>query len=164
MGGGVLIIEHNSLPQLLSQIYPEFKWDSQLFSQQESDIWSTQSIANYLIEYLKNQSPTEISNVNHIVKKINKTNYLLSRLQFTFPEFNWAKISAIGRKSQYLLKEFIERLFKNSQDFVLLEEYKHPDISNLELDYFLPNFKLGFEYQVKYVWEVFVEIIGTTTL
>ena len=127
MGGGILLLEYESLYHLLSQIYPSFPWEKDKFAANQNKI-------NYFIEWLKKQNPREISLVCQFVK--NKE--FSSLFQTAFP-LQWRQ-----KKSQYILKECIEKVFANA---LVLEEYRHPD-ANLELDYFLPEFKLAFEYQV----------------
>ena len=149
MGGGILLVQYHSLFQLLSNIYSDFKWNKQLF-QYENDIWNNDHLANYFVQWLKNQSKKEVSIVRQVITdKERKGDYPLTLyLQKAFPSNIWIT-SISSKKSQYMLKECIERLFVNKEkDIVLLEEYRHPDISNLELDYFLPQYNIAFEYQV----------------
>ena len=150
IGGGILLVQYHSLFQLLSNIYSDFKWDKQSF-QHESDIWNNDQLATYYVEWLKKQSKNEVSNVFKVLKATEtKSSPLTQLLQKTFPQYKLAVGSGKTKKSQYMLKECIERLFisDKNKDIVLLEEYRHPDISNLELDFFLPQYNLAFEYQV----------------
>ena len=149
MGGGILLVQYHSLFQLLSNIYSDFKWDKQLF-QNESDIWNNDHLANYFVQWLTKQPENEIASAHIIIKSSshNGSSPLVVLLTRMFSQYKWHyTVSKSGKKSQFLLKECIERLFI-SDNIVLLEEYRHPDISNLELDYFLPQYNIAFEYQV----------------
>ena len=152
MGGGLLILQTGSLFQLLSSIYPEFKWEPKLFSQQESGIWNNESLSKVFVEWLKKQTKQEVSYTNHLIKDMKiGSNLLTQLLTATFPQFKWiiSVTSPSSKKSQYMLKECIVKLFSDDKkEPVLLEEYKHPDIANIELDYFLPQYNIAFEYQV----------------
>ena len=151
MGGGILLVQYHSLFQLLSNIYSDFKWNKQLF-QRESDIWNNDHLANYFVEWLKKQSEQEISFIKETVNNLgrNENHPLMKTFQKLYPKYRWLSSISKGKKSQYMLKECIEKLFVSdkNKDIVLLEEYRHPDISNLELDYFLPQYNIAFEYQV----------------
>ena len=157
MGGGILLIRYHSLFQLLSTIYSDFKWNKQLFSsaqQIEKDIWTDDHLANSFVQWLKRQPEKELTSASQIVKNQMEivSSSLVGHLETTFPQYKWRyEEYKTGKKSQYELKECIEKLFiigNKNKDIVLLEEYRHPDISNLELDYFLPQYNIAFEYQV----------------
>ena len=49
------------------------------------------------------------------------------------------------KKSQYKLKAMLLKLFPGNE---IVEEYKYGELGMLELDYYLPELKLAFEYQV----------------
>ena len=141
-GGGIHLLKHNSLSQLLSSIFPEFN------RKEELDIWHNEHLAIYFVEWLKKQPNKQISSVSQIVsKKLQmKGNFLTLLLSASFPEYQWnVSLSHGNKKSQYKLKECIQTMF--NKDALLLEEYKHPQ-NNIEFDYFLPQFNLAFEYQV----------------
>ena len=152
MGGGILLVQYHSLFQLLSTIYSDFKWNKQLFSSSSSkDIWTDDHLANYFVQWLKKQPENQVLRVNQVIREM-RLGYspLTQLLASQFVQHKWIiyPISK-NKKSQYMLKECIQNLFLNKEkDLVLLEEYKHPDIANLELDYFLPQYNIAFEYQV----------------
>lgn len=151
LGGGSLLLRSHTLPRLLSLVYPDFHWNFQPFSQ-SLDIWKDEHLANYFVEYLKKQPENELFYVYKIIKEMgNKENQTLSHmLKYAFPKYSWST-SLQSKKAQYTLKECLEQLFPN--DNTMLQEYKHPEIIQLELDYFFPQYKLAFEYQVieKYI-------------
>jgi hypothetical protein len=142
--GGMLLVHNHSLPQLLANTFPEFNWEIKEFSQ-NSDIWADRHLANYFVEWLKKQAEKEKSHFLQEIAKNEITSPLIQLLKTEFPLYKWASTS--GKKTQYVLKECLGMLF-NKENTILLEEYKHPDISNLELDYFFPQYNLAFEYQV----------------
>ena len=151
MGGGILIIKRLSLPNLLATVYPAHDWNPQSFVQQYSNIWTSEHLATYFVEWLKKQPSSEILHVQSAMKYMRKKGdfALVQQLKAAFPQYSWIITQAsAGRKAQYELKQCIEKLFNKEKNNVLLEEYKHPDIANLELDYFLPQYNIAFEYQV----------------
>ena len=152
MGGGVLLVRYHTLVNLLVAVYPEFSWDSQKFSQQNGDIWTNPSIANSLVQWLKKQPKNEIIYIFRAVKREHAEGFtpLTSALNAAFLQHRWIEgASKMTRKSRLVLRDCIEKLFINKEkDFVLLEDYKHPDIETLELDLFLPQYNIAFEYQV----------------
>ena len=149
MGGGILLVQYHSLFQLLSSLYTAFQWDKQLSS--SKNIWNDEHLANYFVEWLKKQTKTELLNVHTIVKGARVENSsLINQLEIAFPSNTWKNSTFnLNKKSQYMLKECIEILFlTDNSNIELFENFKHPDISNLELDYFIPQHNLAFEYQV----------------
>ena len=148
MGGASLLILSHSLSKLISSVYPEFKANS------EVDIWTNETLGKYFVEYLKKQkSINEISFVYRQIRDLNlKEAMPLTRLLMeAFPQYKWIpSFSAVGKRAQYVLKESLNALFSGEKS-VLLEEYRHPDIENLELDYFFPQYNLAIEYQVESV-------------
>lgn len=149
MGGGVLLVENNSISNLLEQVYSEYKWEKDLFEQQQN-IWTDINLANYFVEWLVNsQNENEVSFVCQYVKQIKPKgfNSLTQSLQDNFSKY-WMKIGpSNSKKSQYILKACIEHLFSR-ENIIIFEDYWHPDVLNLELDYYLPEHRLAFEYQV----------------
>ena len=166
MGGGSLLVYYSTLPQLLTRVYSDFKWELNQFSQVQ-DIWTDEQLAIYFVEKLKkNHSEREI---NFILKEVKNKKFkgihpLTQILRSAYPKHNWvSSMPALSKKSQYLLRECLHRIF-TAENTILLEEYKHPDL-NLELDYFYPQFNLAFEYQVK-IQCLYCSLIelGTSTL
>lgn len=138
MGGGSLLVKYHTLAQLLSRVFSENKWEK--FS--HKSIWTDEALASYYVQKL---AVDEAQFLHHTIKKmgVKGNSILVQLLKNAFPEYSWS-ISKIGKKTQYILKECLENILKGEQ----LEEYKHPEITNLELDYFYPQYKLAFEYQV----------------
>ena len=149
MGGGSLVVKYGSLSQLLARVYPEYD-ATKASADQSHDIWQKQSLARYLAEHLQKQPEIEVSYIHRLIRNMNikEKNMLIQVLNLTFPQYVWLSntLSATGKKAQFLLKDQLEKIFK---DAILLEEYRHPDTTNLELDYYYPQFKLALEYQVK---------------
>ena len=118
------------------------------------DVEKQKEFVNYLVDkfqikntsdwYLVTNKQTlevismNISDVMEIVKKF-------------YPDLNlrnFQSVSSLGiKKSQYTLKSMLQSLFSN---YEIVEEYRHTDLENLELDYYIPELKLAFEYQVTY--------------
>ena len=147
MGGGILLVQSHTIPQLLSQVYPEYKWEQALFTK-ITDIWNDEQTANYFVEKLKKSEEEELLFLQKIIRNMGlKGHYsLIQLLKSSFPNYVWATFLS-GKKAQYVLKECLKIIFPFENN-VLLEEYKHPEITNLELDYFYPHLNLAFEYQV----------------
>lgn len=92
----------------------------------------------YLINFhqIQNVLTINISDVMNIVKKF-YPDLSLKQFQFNNP---------LGsKKSQFTLKSMLSTLFPSQE---IIEEYRHSDLDNLELDYYIPELKLAFEYQV----------------
>ena len=82
------------------------------------------------------------------VISINISDVMLMVKEF-YPDLNM-KYFTIGnslgvKKSQYTLKSMLGILFPNLE---IVEEYRHVDLNNMELDYYIPELKIAFEYQV----------------
>ena len=153
MGGGTLIIENQTLPQLLSKVYPEFNWDIKAFSQ-SFDIWTDLNCANYFVEYLKKQTERDVAYVHKIIRNMDyKIDTPLTQLlKSAFPQYIWRTTTPTSsKKSQYILKQSLKELFPG-ENTVLLEEHRHQHVDNLELDYFYPQYNLAIEYQVIYIF------------
>lgn len=149
LGGGSLIVKKHSLGQLLSVVYPEFKWNKDSFVQ-SNDIWNDEHLANYFVDYLKKQQENEVVYVNKVLKEMeySANSILQQALKKEFPKYSWmTSLPARSKKTQYMLKECISKIFSD-EDTILLEEYSHPEVTNLQLDFFYPQFNLAFEYQV----------------
>jgi hypothetical protein len=77
-------------------------------------------------------------------------------LRLAYPHFFWDPMKWTGKtkiaKSQELLARRVSSLFPNTS---VLLNYKHPNMEfsfsgkPMELDVFLPQYSLAFEYQVK---------------
>lgn len=70
-----------------------------------------------------------------------------------FPELNLDAFKNLGlKKTQANLYSVLHYLFPSEE---ILEEYKHPDLvlpngEMFELDFYVPLYKLAFEYQVDF--------------
>ena len=148
MKGGFLLVANQSLPKMLSNVFSEYNWDFQKFENQ-GNIWNDLELAKYFIDWLKTQNDSEISLICQFVKENGEQRDVLTQnLKIAFPKKWLESPFSNTKKSQYLLKECIKTIF-NKENTLVFEEYSHPDAENLELDYFLPEFNLAFEYQVK---------------
>ena len=74
---------------------------------------------------------------------------VMRMVKLFYPELNMKYFedgNSLGsKKSQYTLKSMITTLFPNNE---IVEEYRHADLDNLEFDYYIPDLKIAFEYQV----------------
>lgn len=88
-------------------------------------------------------------------KKIKETdNELANAMSLAFPLLSNSKYH---KKSQYTLKNTLEQIFnvegekrdnlEEAHIYVVMQDYRHSDISGLELDFYYPQYKLAFEYQ-----------------
>ena len=159
-GGNRLIEQYKTLTELFKSIYPEYIWDMYKFDRVpyryynllNESVSHQQEFVNYLEKKfnIKKTSDwylitfdrlSEIISINlsDAMKIVKKYYNDLDMNYFTFGN------SLKTKKSQYLLKSFLQDLFPQQE---IIEEYRHSDLDNLELDYYLPNLKLAFEYQV----------------
>ncbi len=86
-------MQYRTLPNLLSTVYSEYKWDESKFEQQQSDIWTDIKLTNYFVEWLKNQKDKEIATICQYVKEIGSKDILAQRLQEMFPN-TWKTASS----------------------------------------------------------------------
>ena len=100
------------------------------------DIKETQDWYRLSDKQIRKIITMSISDVMSIVKKF-------------YPDLNMKYFqfgNSLGlKKSQYTLKSMLQTIFPTQE---IVEEYRHVDLENLELDYYLPQLKLAFEYQV----------------
>ena len=162
-GGHCLTIEYNTVAELLQAVYPEYQWD----------IYQFAKLPNGYFSQMLESSSLQEEFVKYLEKKLNITQtsdwYLVTTDQIQkFMSVNLSQVMKIvknyypdldmkyftygntlqTKKSQYTLKSILQDLFPDQE---ILEDYKHPDMNNLELDYYLPDLKLAFEYQVIFV-------------
>ena len=163
-GGHGLISEYDTITDLFQSIYPEYEWDKYQFEQlphgflkllnenpasQKDFVEYLEKKFNiketsdwYLIstEQLNKVISMKLSDAMSIVKQYYP---MLEIKNFEFKAGNTMKT----KKSQYILKSMIKSLFPHQE---ILEDYRSVDLDYLELDYYLPNLKLAFEYQVRF--------------
>ena len=109
LGGGILLIKNDTLPQALSHIFPEHEWLPGKFQEKHNSIWRDETIANYFIQTLKKE---ELPYLSKIIRETgNQQDILPQLLSKTFPHFNWNVKKTFSKKSQFLLKECLRKLF-----------------------------------------------------
>ena len=152
--------QYNTIQEMFQTIYPEHKWDIYKFLQvpqgYKKKLLEDSSTQKEFVHYLEKKfNITQTSDwyrvtTNQLSKVISiKLSTAMGIVKNFYPELN-IKNFQLGntlktKKSQYTLKSMIRDLFPNQE---IVEDYRHADLDNLELDYYLPDLKLAFEYQV----------------
>eukprot|EP01127_Copromyxa_protea_P003215 TRINITY_DN13067_c0_g1_i1.p1 TRINITY_DN13067_c0_g1~~TRINITY_DN13067_c0_g1_i1.p1 ORF type:complete len:533 (+),score=50.42 TRINITY_DN13067_c0_g1_i1:221-1600(+) len=165
-GPALMNIFNNSPYALLCDAFPEWKWLPWEFKRPPKKFWETDMGAIHaLLGYLKAQLKIEnVSDwarvsIDHI-RIINPSAHnaitciggLVTVLQMFYPEHDWEKLrdtlSTQKKSAQWILFQMVSSLY--SPD-VVIEEYSHPAQgwlgSKMEIDIFLPERKLAFEFQ-----------------
>ena len=154
-----LLEQYSSSYEMLKTIYPEHNWDVFKFLQ------IPRNFKKKILEHPSYQHQF----INYLVKKfnINQTNdwYSVSAkelkkiltidvqtamkiVKIFYPDLSLKNLSfgnTLTKKPQYILKSLLQELFPNEK---IIEEYKFNDLDNLQLDYYFPDLKLAFQYQV----------------
>ena len=74
---------------------------------------------------------------------------LMEIVKIYYPDLNlnvFQRNNLVYKKSQFTLKYMISKLFPSHE---IIEDYRVPELDFKELDYFLPELKIAFEYQVR---------------
>lgn len=159
-GGEGLTDQYKSIAELFMSIYPDYKWDVYKFNKLPNGhiklIQNSPSHQQEFIEYLikqfniKQTSDWYLVTTDRIMEVITMDlSTLMKLVKKHYPDLDMNYFShshsLVTKKAQYLLKSMLKELFPNQE---ILEDYRHPDLDYLELDYYLPDLKLAFEYQV----------------
>ena len=146
----------------MQAVYPEYQWDIYLFNKLPTGyknlLAENFSYQEKFVKYLEKQLYIKKTSdwyrvTSKQMRKIVSMN--MSDIMFIvrkfYPELNLRNFEEnsplSSKKSQYTLKSMLQILFSN---YEIVEEYRHTDLENLELDYYIPELKLAFEYQVTY--------------
>ena len=155
-----IIGHYKTMFDMFQTIYPEHKWDLYQFltvpQGHASKLLENPVYQKEFVDYLEKKfnikqtsdwyriTKNQIREVIHL-----NLSTVMSIVKNFYPELNLKNFefgkSLTAKKSQYTLKSMINELFPNEE---ILEDYRHADLDYLELDYYLPNLKLAFEYQV----------------
>ena len=159
-GGSGILRKYSSLIELFQTIFPEFSWDKFKFKYVPwgyrnsllKDVEEQKDFVKYLEKKLGIKETSDWYLITHDQIKnfvsVNISDVMLIVKKY-YPDLNM-KYFKLGntlgsKKSQYTLKSMLQIIFEN---YEIVEEYRHTDLENLELDYYIPELKLAFEYQV----------------
>jgi len=153
------------LSNALSIIYPEVKWQYWRFSYLSKNFWEKEENVRDYFQWLFQQlqmntlddwyriSLHQIMKLGPItsIKKYGGLPKVLSRLYPTH-QWNIEKFYALPKASQRMLKLKIQGIFPNS---VIHEDFIHSELlfdngRSMQLDIFIPELCLAFEYQGKH--------------
>ena len=155
-----LLDQFSSFQELLEVIYPNYPWDKYQFKSVPKgfkksltdNIENQKEFVNYLVKKFNIKETSDWYNItsNRVMEVISmKVSDVMEIVKKFYPDLNMKLFhfsNPLGsKKSQYTLKSMLLSLFPNQE---IIEEYRHADLENLEIDYYLPHLKLGFEYQV----------------
>ena len=154
-----MIKEYETIENMFSTIYPEKEWDKYQYNKVPKGYRELLNTSKYhqkqFVEYLekklniKKTSDWYLITYNQIQEIIKmKLTDVMNIVKLYYPDLNLKQFkdgNPLGsKKSQYILKSMLQTLFPEQE---IVEEYRHSSLSNLELDYYLPQLKLAFEYQ-----------------
>ena len=152
--------QYPTIKEMFQTIYPEHKWDLYNFVQvpqgHVKQIMENPSEQKEFVKYLEKKFNIKQTSDWYLVtsKQLREIvsidlSTLMNIVRNIYPDINPKNIQFGSnlklKKSQYILKSMIHELFPNQE---IMEDYRHVDLDNLELDYYLPDLKLAFEYQV----------------
>eukprot|EP01114_Cavostelium_apophysatum_P007788 TRINITY_DN1996_c0_g2_i2.p1 TRINITY_DN1996_c0_g2~~TRINITY_DN1996_c0_g2_i2.p1 ORF type:complete len:562 (-),score=122.96 TRINITY_DN1996_c0_g2_i2:5-1690(-) len=161
-GNEVLKYYGGHLPRALVSAFPEHSWEIYRFENVPSGYWNDEeNIKEFLgwaFKQLKLEKMDDWLNVTVQdfaaiggITLINKYGGLKALLSKIFPEWDQTAAVPVTNKSQYYLYKLLKGMFPDQVD--ILFNYPHPDLTyagvnrNMELDIFIPNLQLAFEYQ-----------------
>ena len=145
---------------MFQSIFPEYQWDIFQFNkipkQYKKLLNESLSEQQDFVKYLENNfqikklSDWYLINSQEIKKIISMSLIdVMTIVKKIYPELNlnyfYLENSKKSKKSQYVLKSLLKNLFVDQE---IVEEYRNSDFDYLELDYYIPQLKLAFEYQV----------------
>jgi hypothetical protein len=157
------LIHHYTKFEFIKSMIPDYDWKEWLFNNCPNGYWQDKNnhkkYGKWLEEQLDLTNHTDWYDVSQDDFKYFNGGSLLGMyyggspqlfVTTNFPEYDLdiTKFKKL-RKGQAILYKTLQRIFPNEE---LLWEYKHPEIRSalgrkLELDIFIPNMNLAFEYQ-----------------
>ena len=152
-GKNLLYYYNEDITKLLSSIYPLYQWnfDQVKFKSKAISIKSIEYIKEKIISlqriYLIKEKK-DWYRINIYINDVKKN--LCKSLKILHPDQHWSKKQFQFRSkktNQRVLLSYIERIFSSH---LLLENYRHPKFQSdglLEIDIFIPQLNIGFEYQ-----------------
>ena len=163
--GSGLIKKYNYSPtKLIVNTIDNYKWDLFKFNSLPQGylklIQNDNDFVKYFVDYFIDKfkiTKTEdwyLIGDNQIKESVSLkiTDFMIIVKQF-YPDLNLKKFQYGNplsyKKSQYMLNSVLQSIFPNIE---IIEEYRHPNLNNLEFDYYLPLLNIAFEYQVRYLF------------
>ena len=163
-GGGILKRYNGSLYTLLQTVYPDYQWITLNNKTVPQHFWSNienmkiilhSLIRKYRISEKKDWYRISASQIQqegggYLIQKYGGLTEVL-RLVYSDQKWNQKDIQNRTKKSsQRWLKLCLSQMWNNS--FLVLENYQEQTIqhtlgNNIELDVYIPNLNMGFEYQ-----------------
>jgi len=168
-GGGLLSYYGHSIKPLLRKLYPHYNWLEWRFSKVKPGFWDSKTNRSNYIKWFGEQiGINELDQWYDLDRNYLRTRgyrisseYILFQdlIMETFPEHNWEeeKFSNIG-KNERLLGKFVAEIFPNN---LIKYQFRHSELRfsesghKMELDIWIPELKLAFEYQGEQHFEAF---------
>jgi len=167
--GGHSIISHygNSFIKALMTVYHEYPWRIWKFNRVPNGFWDEKS-TRIMIEQLSSElgirqlddwwgvTTTKLDAVGFPFGVADKHGGFINLLTKLYPDHNWESKPIIESKSQNSLFAILKDLFPHVD---LHFNYPHPDLQYrdskklMELDVYIPSFKVAFEYQGRQHYE-----------
>eukprot|EP01127_Copromyxa_protea_P011527 TRINITY_DN2901_c0_g2_i3.p1 TRINITY_DN2901_c0_g2~~TRINITY_DN2901_c0_g2_i3.p1 ORF type:complete len:393 (-),score=41.56 TRINITY_DN2901_c0_g2_i3:26-1204(-) len=166
-GGGLFYGSYKcSRISLLRNIYPEHNWNAWEFSFSPQFFWREMSEEDQIRFFLWIEEKLNISEPDDwyrigtrqledigVYSSVQELGGISGILEKNYPEIIWDRsllLTSNKKSEQRQWREIIRGLFPGYQ---ILEDHKHPDLKfrnsgrKMELDIFLPEMNLAFEYQ-----------------
>ena len=153
--------EYDTIYELLNTLYPNEEWDIYQFNKLPYGFKKTikidTKVQKEFVQYMEKKfNITKTSDWYLITTKqlheiitMNITDAMSIVKQYhrdlDMKYFQYGNANTLRtKKSQYTLKNMLKILFPEQE---IIEEYRCTELNNLELDYYLPNLSIAFEYQ-----------------
>jgi len=158
-GHGLFELYEKDLPKLLASIYPNYNWQLWRFPRKITEVLKsdkeTKKLFDYLEKGLEIRRPEDWYRVT--LEQLNDLGVgpfskrieggLVTLLSKRYPNIEWDADAFFGRgyrrASQRWLTAMLASIFPSKK---ILVDYVHPDL-HFQLDVFLPEIGLAFEYQ-----------------
>lgn len=156
-GGNTLLSFYDSMLDALRHIYPEQEWsETGCRPHARRGYWDTsEAVAAFLEKARAELHIKEKSDWYRVSRKqigalggssMLKRMTLCEALRTAYPEETWDEVdfaAKVKKSVQRVLGVYVQQLYPG---YTVLEEHCHPVLGNMELDFFLPELNLAFEY------------------